>query len=296
MTSGDDLERNLARAAELDRRGRARAAPSSSRCPRCSRSCARKARPAESARAGRARRPGAALPVRAGRAPPDRARGRQLPRAHPGRRRASSTPRPCSGPTGEVLRALPQDPPVRRRPVRAPPCASRRASRRAASSRSPRRPPARSACPSATTCASPSCTGSSPSAARRCCSCRPRSRCRRGAITGRCCCAPARSRTSASWSRSAQYGEHNATRAFVRSLADRRSLGHRAVHRARRRGHRAGRARLRAAGRHPPPPARPAPPPPVAPSQAPRRRCRSRPRWGNPRSSCACPASRTRSS
>ena len=51
---------------------------------------------------------------------------------------------------------------------------------------------------SATTCASPSCSAILRCAARACSRCRPPSRSRPRATTGRCCCAPARSRTSAS--------------------------------------------------------------------------------------------------
>ncbi|GFJ91997.1 hypothetical protein Prum_056390 [Phytohabitans rumicis] len=45
----------------------------------------------------------------------------------------------------------------------------------------------------------PSCTGAWRSTARRCWSCRPRSCCTPGGITGRCSCAPGRSKTSATW-------------------------------------------------------------------------------------------------
>ena len=79
----------------------------------------------------------------------------------------------------------------------ASPSPSSRATR--SSSRDGQRPRGR-ADASATTCAFPSSTGSSPCGALACSSCRPRSRPRPGATTGRCCCGRGRSRTRRSCS------------------------------------------------------------------------------------------------
>ena len=76
-------------------------------------------------------------------------------------------------------------------------------------------------------------TGSSPCAALACSPSPRRSRCRPGATTGRCCCAPGRSRTRLSSSPPNQVGKAPPHYELLRPLDDRRPLGHGAGARSR---------------------------------------------------------------
>ena len=146
------------------------------------------------------------------------------------RRSGSRPPASCSTRDGRVRGALRQDPPVRRQHPGSRRALSRvderaaRARHRSASTR----PRAGSVWRSATTCGSRSCSANSVAPAPTGSACRPRSRRRPGARTGKCCCGRAPSRTSCTWSRRA-VGVPRERPRDLRRFADRRLLGPRAV-------------------------------------------------------------------
>ena len=232
----DDLHRRRRRPTSRRRRRGSRRpptrAPSWSRCPRTSPSCAAKA-PRRSPAPRRSTARSSARCARWARATPGLAPRRQLPGGDAGRRRASYNTSVAISPRGEIVGRLPQDPPLRRRSVGAAAAsvyresATRRAGHGGGVVRDAGR--RRRALGLLRRALSRSCTAASRArGARFLLRARAPSRARPVATTGRCCCARARSRTSASCWRPRSAAPHPGGRAQPRPLADRRSLGPRA--------------------------------------------------------------------